>query len=73
MKKTIALLALFSLTLAACGVPSFEATEAQREADLEWVFSTFDRNYAPLEWKKQNLGVNFDDVKKRLFCQKQVN
>lgn len=56
-----------STTLAACGVPTNEATLEQREADLAWVFATFDRNYAPLEWKEKNLGVNFEAVKKECY------
>ena len=56
------------LLLSACGVPSFEATEEQSVMpSLDWVFSTFDRNYAPLEWKKKNLGVDFDAVKKDCY------
>lgn len=64
--RSLAVLAVAS-TLTACGVPTNEATLEQREADLAWVFATFDRNYAPLEWKEKNLGVNFEAVKKECY------
>lgn len=46
-----------------CGVSSVALSVNQRQSDLDWIFQVFERNYAPLEYKKESLNINFESVK----------
>lgn len=51
-KKLAALLAL--LFFVSCGpAPRRELSDFERQTDLYWLFSQFEQNYAPLEYKQQ--------------------
>jgi hypothetical protein len=50
--------------LGACDpIPSKVLTPSQKEADMKWMFSIFDENYAPLEYKATRYGFNYEDLK----------
>jgi C-terminal processing protease CtpA/Prc len=55
--------ALMTLTTACEPVPLKELTPAQKEADMHWLFSQFDENYAPLEYKVERYGINYKRLK----------
>lgn len=52
-----------ALVLWGCGYPATQLTPEEKRSDMEWIFSVFERNYAPADWKKQNLGVDFKVTK----------
>lgn len=61
-----AMAAVVVLALSACDpIPRRTLSAEEKIADLEWVFSEFGANYAPLEYKASRYGFNFDDLKNR--------
>lgn len=44
-------------------VPRRQLTSEEKIADLYWVYSQFGENYAPLEYKQQRLGFNYETLK----------
>lgn len=53
------------LSLTACDpIPGGVLTDAQKEADLAWMFTLFETNYAPMAYKTQRLGINFAKLEK---------
>ena len=67
MKRSSSLMFLFTLlvlVLASCGpIPYLKMSSAERVADMHWVFSIYEQNYAPLKYKEQKFGFNFEDLK----------
>ncbi len=64
MKSRGLILGLFLTLFIACDpVPSKILTPAQKEADMKWVYSIFEENYAPLEYKAKRYGFNFEELK----------
>jgi C-terminal processing protease CtpA/Prc len=55
--------ALVILFGACAPAPRKVLTKDQKQADLMWLFSQFDENYAPLEYKAGKLGFNYTDLK----------
>jgi C-terminal processing protease CtpA/Prc len=49
-------------------VPSKVLTLAQKELDMKWIFSKFDENYAPLEYKLEKYHLNYDDLKAKYLA-----
>ena len=64
MKRFILGAGLLSLALSGCGYEGVQLSPAQKRSEMDWVFTVFDHNYAPRDWKNQNLGVAFDDVRR---------
>lgn len=58
---TMALLGML-FVLTACGLPTNQLTAEERSADMNWVFTVFKHNYAPVELKKTNFGVEMSQV-----------
>lgn len=58
------------LALVGCGYPATQLSPAEKNADVEWVFSVFERNYAPADWKKETLQVDLAQAKER--CRQQT-
>ena len=50
------------LLLVACGLPVNQLTKEERQADMKWAFDVFKHNYAPIELKKTNFGVEISQV-----------
>ncbi|HRK08741.1 MAG TPA: S41 family peptidase [Pseudobdellovibrionaceae bacterium] len=51
-------LAAFGLgiTLIGCGYPGRDLGPVEKAAEIEWLYGTFERNYAPAEWKADAQG-----------------
>src|SRR5687767_10403619 len=45
-------------------VPFKTLTSDQKRADMFWLYSQFDENYAPLEYKMNLYGFDFKDLKR---------
>jgi hypothetical protein len=58
-----------ALILNACGYPGKNLNKVEKQADIEWLFGTFERNYAPTEWKKTKNGVDIAKVKQECIEQ----
>lgn len=59
----VLLLALFNLT--ACDPAADHTLSAsEKEADMKWLFSIFNNNYAPQEYKEKLHGFDFEKLKK---------
>lgn len=60
------LIIFFSIiTLSSCDpVPRRTLNNDEKAADLEWVYSIFGENYAPLDYKQKRLNFNFEQLKK---------
>ncbi len=50
------------LFVAACGLPINQLSKEERQADMKWAFDVFKHNYAPIELKKTNFGVEISQV-----------
>lgn len=50
------------LLVAACGLPINKLTKEERKSDMKWAFDVFKHNYAPIELKKTNFGVEISQV-----------
>ncbi|MEM7645264.1 MAG: S41 family peptidase [Pseudomonadota bacterium] len=50
------------LFVAGCGLPTNQLTKEERIADMNWAFTVFKHNYAPLQLKKDNFGVEMSAV-----------
>ncbi|MBS1961786.1 MAG: hypothetical protein JST04_06190 [Bdellovibrionales bacterium] len=61
-------IALFLTTLVALSgcdpVPGGVMTTAQKEADLAWMFTMFETNYAPMALKSKKWGLDFEKAKR---------
>jgi hypothetical protein len=58
-----ALLVLTMIFATACGMPGYQLNKEERQADLEWVFSTLKSNYAPLDYKTKRHNIDFSSLK----------
>ncbi len=56
------LLALVLSLSVGCGLPVNQLTAKERKADMQWAFSVFEHNYAPVQLKKSNYGVELSEV-----------
>lgn len=63
MRRQLILSALVSLFLVHCGYPGKDLNPLEKQADIEWVFGTFERNYAPAEWKANKHGTSLAQIK----------
>jgi C-terminal processing protease CtpA/Prc len=64
MKYRNVFVGLSLVILGACDpIPSKVLTTTQKEADMKWMFSVFDENYAPLEYKAKRYGFNYEELK----------
>ena len=50
-------------------VPSKVLTQVQKEADMKWLYSQFDENYAPLEYKEKLYGFDYQVLKENYLGQ----
>src|SRR4051812_8264022 len=57
------LISLFLLSLTSCGFPGSSMNSLEKTADIEWLFGTFERNYAPADWKQAKWGVSLQQAK----------
>lgn len=64
--KGISGLLLLTVTglLSSCGFPAHDLNQFEKEADIAWVYGTFERNYAPAEWKVKEGGATLAQAKK---------
>src|SRR5690606_33291309 len=44
-------------------VPGRDLSESEKRADMEWLFTKFDHNYAPLEYKIEKYGFDYEQMK----------
>ncbi len=58
-------LALTLLVLSCSPAPRHTLTNNEKSADLAWVYSKFQENYAPLEYKQARYGFDFETLKKQ--------
>jgi hypothetical protein len=59
----ILLVSLFVLSLTSCGFPGYSLNGLEKQADVEWLYGVFERNYAPADWKKAKWGVSMAESK----------
>lgn len=52
-----------ALSLVHCGYPGKNLNTLEKQAEIEWVFGTFERNYAPAEWKTVKHGASLAQIK----------
>lgn len=50
-------------TIACDPVPRRVLSEDEKKADLYWLFSQYEENYAPLEYKEERLGFTMEELK----------
>ncbi len=65
-RKTLVLVLLVVMAAVAAGcepVPDRVLTPTEKTADMFWLFSIFDQNYAPRELKEATLGFDYEDLK----------
>src|SRR5438067_11466 len=66
-KRTLPLLAatlLFVCAAIGCSpAPSRVLTPDEKRADMLWMYSMFDQNYAPREYKAKTLGFDYQQLK----------
>ncbi len=54
-----------SATFQACSpVPRHELSSEEKVADMYWIYSQFNENYAPLEYKENKYSFKFEELKK---------
>lgn len=69
-KITLVLAAFFFFTAAIADsnpVPGALLTESQKIADLHWLFTIFDANYAPLAYKQKIHSFEYEKLKKKFL------
>lgn len=57
------IICLIALNLVHCGYPGKDLNPLEKQAEIEWVFGTFERNYAPAEWKAAKHGTSLSQIK----------
>jgi hypothetical protein len=57
------LVSLFVLSFYSCGFPGYSLNSLEKQADVEWLYGVFERNYAPADWKKAKWGVSLAESK----------
>lgn len=63
--RLVLLAAMLAAGISACSpAPRHTLTTEEKLADLQWLYSTFSENYAPLEYKMSRFGFEFDQLKK---------
>ncbi len=63
-RKRLSLGIALSLVLAACDpIPDQILTQDQKRADMLWMYTQFDENYAPLEYKSSRFGFDYAAMK----------
>ncbi len=70
--KLFAALVVFALLQACSAAPRHQLTNEEKTADLYWLFSQFNENYAPLAYKQQRYGFTFDGLKTQYLQQAQT-
>lgn len=58
-----------AFVLSACGYPGKSLNQIEKTADIEWVFGTFERNYAPATWKEKKHGISLAQAKQDCLAQ----
>jgi C-terminal processing protease CtpA/Prc len=59
----LSLLALAALASACSPAPRRNLTTEDKQADLLWLYSQFNENYAPLDYKEQRHGFKYEELK----------
>ena len=67
---TLLLFVLFNLT-ACIDSPRRQLSSAERSADMAWVFSKFDHNYAPKKYKEDLHSFNYEQLKEHFMAEAQ--
>ncbi len=63
-KTILSTLVFCAALLQACSpAPRHQLTNEEKAADLQWLYSQFNENYAPLKYKEQRYQFNFETVK----------
>lgn len=63
--SAIAIAGFLAAVVSACSpAPRHTLTTEEKLADLQWLYSTFSENYAPLEYKMNRFQFQFDQLKK---------
>ncbi|MBL7664915.1 MAG: hypothetical protein JNM93_07255 [Bacteriovoracaceae bacterium] len=66
---SLSFLLLLSL-LVSCGpAPLTKMTELERVADMYWLISVYEQNYAPMEYKAQVAGLTYEETKAKYLEQ----
>lgn len=63
MRKSFLLSIGLLLLLSGCGFPGYSLNSLEKQADIEWLYGVFERNYAPAEWKQTKWGVGLAQSK----------
>ena len=72
MKLLMVLVAMIALTLSACSdSPRRQLSSAERSADMAWIFSKFDHNYAPREYKEGLHSFDYEATKQEFLAEAQ--
>ncbi|MGB0453473.1 MAG: hypothetical protein ACPGJV_07140, partial [Bacteriovoracaceae bacterium] len=68
--RLISALAAVLFLLSSCGPnPRRELSEFEKQTDLYWLFSTFEQNYAPLEYKQNLHGFDYATLKQQILTE----
>lgn len=59
----IVLASILAFSLVGCGYPGHSLNALEKQADIEWIFGVFERNYAPADWKQAKWGVSLATAK----------
>lgn len=64
--RVLAFIAVLVVVFAsACSVPRRTLSYEEKKADLYWLFSIFNENYAPLEYKEKRFSFNYETLKEK--------
>ncbi len=61
--RNIFIVITLSLLTSCSGVPRRQLTSEEKKADLYWLFSMFNQNYAPMQYKEQLHKFSIEDLK----------
>jgi hypothetical protein len=70
--RRISSFCILMLFVASCGpAPRRDLTDFERQTDMYWLFSQFEQNYAPLEYKQKLWGFDYEQHKQATLTKSQ--
>lgn len=69
MKKMTTIVLIFTASVLIAGVADARLTRDQRVADAQAMIALFEHRYAPVQWKKDYLGISLDDLTANLVSE----
>ncbi len=70
LNRTLVLLSLCVLALSGCSpAPRHSLSEEEKTADMYWLFSQFNQNYAPMQYKEKRYGFDIKTLKAKYLQQ----